>query len=286
MTLRGVVDFCNYVSPNPVPNGGYPGGEITDDMVRGWIGDGYTHAVIGSQWPVIAQHQIEVCSRNGMTIDLYHWLYFNRNMADYLNERKFLSDNPQVLANYLDCEDDVGGLGPTDVVMRIGDACSIMDSWGKGLTGIYTGEWWWPSRTGDSKAFSARRLFHAAYPKTTPTLDQAKDHFGSWITYGGWSRPTIWQYAGSVSLHGGNVDLGVLETSSPQMPSTPPVLQWTIRQEGYFATFYYGSLPVYRLGSTDGLHQGRISRLRGDQWYWDRSDPQTGHIYQSLEEGD
>lgn len=293
--LYGAVDFCNYVSPVPVPGGGYPGGAITDEMCQGWKQAGFTHAIVGSQWPVIADHQLEVCQRNGMTLDLYHWQYFDgRDMATYLNDRKFLSDKWPVMANYLDCEDPVNGRSATQVMSEVHRSVDQLDDWMDGPCGLYTAEWWWPNNTGNSQDFKDRRLMHAAYsangaPKRS--LDTAKAQFpGFPRPYGGWPRPTMWQYEGSVLVAGGNVDVSVLEVigSEPDpvpAPTLPPILGFNVVSEGYFLVFKWGNKPVYRLGSTDGSHQGRISRLRGDVWYWDRVDA-TGQFYQSPEEGD
>lgn len=55
---------------------------------------------------------------------------------------------------------------------------------------------------------------------------------------------------------------------------------------GNFLVKYVNGLPVYRTGSTDGTAQGRVSRRRGDKWYWDRTNPANGTFYQSPEEGD
>lgn len=295
--LYGAVDMANYVSSVPVPGGGYPGGAITDQMCQGWLASGYSHAIVSSVWPGIADHQCEVCVRNGMTLDLYHWQYHDgRDLVQYLNNRKFLSDKHPVMANYLDCESDTFGKGASQIRAEIQQGIDVLDQFQDGPAGIYTAEWWWPEKTGNWDGMKDRRLMHAAYsadgsPKRS--LEQAKSQFPGYPRpYGGWARPTMWQFEGSVMVAGGNVDVSVLEVldavpAPPDPhPTLPPILGWNVVSEGYFVVFKWGNEPRYRIGSTDGEHQGRVSRLRGDVWYWDRTDPATGHFYQSPEEGD
>lgn len=288
MSLHGALDLSNYTTNVPVPGSGTSGGLITDQHCRDWKSAGYTHAIVGTQWPVVADHQLEVCIRNGMSVDMYHWWYPDRDMTAYLAQRKFLSDKYPTQRNWLDCEAATPGLSASQVVADIDRCLQLIDKWKyEDLdSGIYTAAWWWPNATANSSFFSGRPLWHAAYPAGQLNLDQAKARWSPPITYGGWTKPAMWQFLGSTQQWNSNLDLNVFEAiDTSTTPPAPQVYPWRIVQEGFFLVHYYGNLAVYRIGSTDGQHQGRVSRKRGDRWYWDRVDAQ-GRFYQSEEEGD
>jgi GH25 family lysozyme M1 (1,4-beta-N-acetylmuramidase) len=85
---------------------------------------------------------------------------------------------------WIDCEAEVPpGWLPEHVVSRIAVAVNQL---GAQCAGIYTGRWWWVPQTRNSVAFSDLPLWHAEY---------GVEPFAKFTAYGGWTRPTIWQYA-------------------------------------------------------------------------------------------
>jgi hypothetical protein len=80
-----------------------------------------------------------------------------------------------------------------------------------GITGVYTGAWWWKPYVGNTAAFSDRPLWDAHYDKiANAALDFAP--------YGGWSFASIKQYAGSQP---DGTDLDVLSATEVGLLNTP-----------------------------------------------------------------
>lgn len=287
----GAVDLSNYTTNVAVPGSGTSGGLITDAHCQEWIANGFTHAVIGTQWPEVTKHQLEVCHRNGMTLDIYTWLYWNRDITKYVGDRIGLANGYPVGVHWLDAEDDASGRAASTLIATIQTAVNIVQAAGQ-RAGIYTARWWWPSATGNTTAFSVLPLWHAEYPfkeGTVVPLAQAPS-LDSFKPYGGWKRPAIWQYCGSVQTMGANLDLNVMDAVlEDNMANLNGDGSQRIVSEGNFIVTYNGNVAVQRVGSTDGKYPGRMSKNFGGNWLWFRTLNDQGQLvapYWSDKEGD
>ncbi|HLF72482.1 MAG TPA: GH25 family lysozyme [Dehalococcoidia bacterium] len=207
------LDLSNYTTNVPVPGAGARGGAITPSTVACWVETGYTHAIVGTQWPLVARHQLEVCAAGGMSLDAYAWLSWDRDVRAAVATALETIRGFEAGRLWLDCEEATDGRPPSEIVSQIEAAVDAAQSV---PVGIYTARWWWPAATGDSAAFAHLPLWHAEYTYREgykPSQDEAP-RFDSFVPYGGWTRPAVWQYAGSVQHCGANVDLNVIAQDS------------------------------------------------------------------------
>jgi hypothetical protein len=206
------LDLSNYTTNVPVPNSGTGGGLITDELVASWMAAGFTHAIIGTQWPEVAKHQLEVCHRGGMSLDLYSWLDWQGDITEYLRTRLPLAAGYPIGIHWLDAEQSRGSLSPATIDDEIRLAVAYVVAAGQ-KPGIYTAAWWWPDNTGRSTEFKDLPLWHAAYAYGEGKAPAQADapEMATFVRYGGWTAPTMWQYAGSVKDLGANLDMNVMD---------------------------------------------------------------------------
>jgi hypothetical protein len=186
------------------------GGVLTADLVRGWRDAGFHHVMIGTNWPQIARVQLEECTKGGMTVDLYHWLYWGEDTAALVKAGVALAQGYPVGMHWLDAEDPRGGFTQAQIVKKIGDSVDVVTAAG-GRPGIYTRRPWWVDETGNSQAFKHLPLWHAQYIKQEPGDATEAERIAfrqsrPFQPYGGWNEPAIWQYAGSVKALNANID--------------------------------------------------------------------------------
>lgn len=212
------VDLSNYTTNVPVDlairnDKGVPvGGRITDKLVQGWLEAGFTRAQIGTQWPHVAAHQLEVCHRNGMELEAYSWLNWGTDIPGYLEERFQLLQPYNILTHWADAEQATNGRSIASVVNDVGVGLETIAKAHE--PGVYTGAWWWPANTGNCQDFRQRKLWTANYVYSegrAPDPITDVQRLGSWTPYGGWPEPFMRQYAGSVATMGANLDLSVYE---------------------------------------------------------------------------
>jgi hypothetical protein len=267
------IDLSNYTTNVPVPGSGAAGGLITDALVRCWVESGYTHAIVGTQWPGVARHQLEMCARGGMTLDAYCWLSWSRDVRTAVATALRVIDGFDVRRLWLDCEEASGGRSPAEIVALIGSA---VDACGAFPCGIYTARWWWPAATGDSAAFEHLPLWHAEYPFREGYKPDAQEApaFESFKPYGGWTHPAMWQFAGSVQHCGANVDLNVIEDAvrSVNVIEINPAEGQRVVSNGKQLVFYNQDVMVMALGTPDGACPGRLAVFEGNaeaggSWY-------------------
>lgn len=206
--MIGALDLSNYTTN--VPGFGAPGGVITDQLVQCWMRQGFNHAIIGTQWPDLTRHQLEICHRGGMTLDLYSFLIWSRDIPSYMAARVNLGDGYPVGRHWLDCEEAIAPFTSNQILDKIDQA---VEGLGDFPTGIYTGEWWWNPNVA-TDAYSQLPLWHAAYQARPSSLTLPRP-------YGGWTEATIWQYQGSVQLCGANMDLNVVADGYVPAPPVP-----------------------------------------------------------------
>lgn len=280
--MRKAVDLSNYTTNVPIgPIGGAipAGGKITDAHCQQLMNvHGITHAIIGTQWPLVAEHQLEVCSRNGMTLDLYSWLSWGRDIPSYMRAREYLTQGYLLEHHWVDAEESASGYLPNFINMKIQQG---LDGVVNARPGVYTGAWWWGS-TGNTTEFSDYDLWLANY--TYP----AEPDFSSFRKFGGWDKVTLWQYGGSVQLAGMNLDLNIGEPLTvPPSEEHDLTLNFMegldgLIRVGSYLILYNSGVPIIRYG---GHTPGTIAKNFGGKWIFQRNDGQ-GHTYWSDEEGD
>lgn len=152
--------------------------------------------IVGCQVGDTGANYTTVQTANSLTAGIavpyhYEFLYWNDN--DVVRLQRAASFGLPVL---IDCETTKSGWIADQYVERIHLGKETLVKEGL-YGGIYTGEWWWPGNTRNCQDFKADSLWHAAYPyggQVLPPVDYQVD-FSKFHPYGGWTRPTIWQYA-------------------------------------------------------------------------------------------
>lgn len=184
----------------------------TDLLIRGTDTDNYDGAIPASHFQKLydqyavrfniigleAQMPFAIAQRDAslaVGVDVpfaYKFLYWTANDIERIKQAAGFGKPVAI-----DCEVAV----PTSwqipqVVQRIHEARDALIAEGL-YWGIYTGAWWWPANTGDSKDFSGDKLWHAAYPYgegvLPPVTYMPTDFTG--IGYGGWPRAEVLQYS-------------------------------------------------------------------------------------------
>lgn len=147
-------------------------------------------AQVGTDGKNYTQLQIDNARAAGLEVPaVYELLYWDDRDITRMNRAK-----AHGLPVWIDCEYETSGASPAWVVGRIQAAVSFL---GSQCAGIYTGSWWWKPATGDSREFAHLPLWHAAYPYGRGRLPPTGyvPSFDDFAPYGGWTRPTVWQYA-------------------------------------------------------------------------------------------
>lgn len=202
MAQRYAVDLSNWTTSVKVPGSAASGGALSDALIGDFLELGITHASIGTQWPDVAAHQIDVCGRNGMTLELYSWLTWGRDQRAYIKAREGLLFNFHALERHsVDVEEVPIGFSGAQLVDQTGRAIDEVERQGT-RPQIYTARWFWPVYMPKENPFSDVDLWHAEYLgregfwgglQTAPSFDK-------FTPYSFWQRPRMWQFAGSVTL--------------------------------------------------------------------------------------
>ncbi len=199
MLRRKVLDFSNYSGVT----------DVAPLVAAGWQG-----VILGTQNPAITRQQYAACEAGGLHVDaLYVFVYWDADDERRLTDAVTLADELH-LGIWLDCEWTKRGYPgsgmappPTELVGLIRKYREFLS---EAYVGIYTGAWWWPGYTGNTAEFADDPLWHAAYQATEPD-------FNDFRPYGGWSKPTLWQYS-SGGDQGVNADLNIEETPETVVP--------------------------------------------------------------------
>lgn len=202
MAQRYAVDLSNWTTSVRVPGSQASGGFITDDLVGDFRDLGISHASIGTQWPDVAKHQLEVCHRGGLTTEIYSWLSWGRRQTDYIRAREPLLAGPWRLERHaVDVEEEPRGQSPAQLENETGQAIEEVERQGS-RPEIYTARWFWPLYMPKENAFADVDLWHAEYLGREGSWGglQTAPHFDKFQPYGQWRRPRMWQFAGSVTL--------------------------------------------------------------------------------------
>jgi GH25 family lysozyme M1 (1,4-beta-N-acetylmuramidase) len=194
--IRLAVDVSNYSGP------------ISPEQARCLRQAGVEHLIAGTQVASICRQQLEAALEAGLTIDAYVYLHWRRDVVAEVQSARGTLAGLQVGRLWLDCEDDPAGLSAAEVVGRVGAA---LEACGPAACGIYTGRWWWLPGTGNSTEFAGLPLWHAEYTFSP----EARPDFDAFQSYGGWTRPSMWQFQGTTQVCGLSVDLDLLDIARP-----------------------------------------------------------------------
>ncbi len=163
--------------------------------------------------------QMRQCADAGMPFDLYCYDYVAdpswRDQA-ILGMTSLASAGLVARRLWADEEDVSGGskaMSPARRVTAVRATLQALDLAPSrlGLTGVYTGGWWWKPSTANYQGFADRPLWDAHY-------DGIADASGDYLPYGGWSFASIKQFAGSQS---DGTDLDVLSATEVGQLITP-----------------------------------------------------------------
>lgn len=265
------------------------GGDLAPETIECWKGKGVSHAVVQYS-DRMDQHIRALQAAGGIEIEAYVYLYWGLSPWNQtpLDRTKAALQRAagRVSRLWLDCE-DMSNAFRADQLAECADYLAS-----EGMpTGIYTGRWYWEPYAGNNPDFAHLPLWHAEYLTTNLLAEPQKAaqvNFGAFQSYGGWTRPTLWQFQGTASLCGHSVDLNAIEdvvvAPAPPPPPAAELLNGP-RKEGNFVVMYNDGVPVMRWGSTDGRYPGRISKLFGEEYLWLRCDDRLLAFW-SRDEGD
>lgn len=217
-------------------------------------------AIIGTQVGNDGANYTAVQKTNSIAAGLdvpyhYEFLYWDNN--DLVRLQRAAGFGLPVL---IDCETTSPSWIPEQYVERIHQGKETLIKEGL-YGGIYTGEWWWPATTRNCTDFKDDVLWHAGYPYGNGKLppENYTVDFSTFHPYGGWTVPTIWQYADTCYGESG-FDMNYMEMVTMKDG-------WI--KEGHAWTLYNEDVPIERHGTTDGSGSpGMISKNFGGVWYY------------------
>lgn len=178
------VDVSNYTGP------------LSQGQIAAWKAGGVGLIIVQAFPATYAQYvtqaqQMSACKDAGMPYDCY--------IYDYLQDPSW-RDGALVGLRQLGAmrparvwadEEDTTAKALTLKKREAAVALSLAAIFASGyVTGIYTGRWFWQGYMGNTAQF-------AAYPLWDSNYDGIPDASADFIAYGGWTAPTIKQYAGT-----------------------------------------------------------------------------------------
>lgn len=231
--------------------------ELTLQKVNEWVDAGIERLIIQafpSDYHQYAEQlrQISLAQQAGLTWDayIYHYLAYPQWHQEAL--AALPGGANMVWLDEEDVESD-GGLNQRARVTAIQRGVNDVLRAGYRV-GIYTAQWWWVPKTGNSTEFASLPLWDADY-------DGIADTELSWEPYGGWTSRAIKQYAGTSTYLGvGGLDLNVLsieEGRDQEPPQEEPVRE---TPEDYPHDTWRESAIAYR-GALDSVVP-ELNRLR------------------------
>ena len=169
---------------------------------------GVARAIVGCSDGTVANLQLAAFYAASFEVEAYAWVSYGQFWSAKIDRALAVLQTARgVTRLWLDVEADTPtGIDPTPAQLeaRINAVCAYVRGKRPDLElGIYTGRGFWLAH-GNLLAFSAMPLFTAQY-----TAD-GQPPVGEPLLYGGWQRAELWQYAGSTTTCGLNLDLCVI----------------------------------------------------------------------------
>jgi hypothetical protein len=197
------VDFANYT---PVPS---------PAQVECWWRAGVRFAIVGCQRSDIALAQVRALQADGrIKVEAYQFYYWDGSEAARTAQALEVMGATGLTRLWIDVE-WAGAVeaepGPSMVLPALDRVVEQVEGAGF-VAGIYTSARFWASMAGNSSHFAGLPLWHADY-RSRFSVESLPDFDRDFREYGGWSRPTAWQWAGSVDLCGLNVDMNASDAA-------------------------------------------------------------------------
>lgn len=181
------------------------------EAVAGLYADGHRFAIVGTQHEGIARSTVTRFLEGNFYVGLYLYPLYDASDAQRVRYTTQIARDFGLRLIFDDVEwnEELQGPepGPDVVLPALRNRINRIDDAGF-EAGIYTGEPYWKRMTGNSAEFSHLKLWHAWH-----FFDRHVPDFGDFRSYGGWDRPTIWQYRDTHSEHGFSIDANVAETA-------------------------------------------------------------------------
>ncbi|MBK8995754.1 MAG: hypothetical protein IPM35_08405 [Myxococcales bacterium] len=185
---------------------------------------GVRHVVSGTQVEEVTRQQLAMAVSRGMTVDAYVYLYWTDDIAGQVKEAFERTAGFPIGRMWLDVEQDPGGLGATELAIRVKAAADACLAEAGAECGIYTGRGFWTGEMADTTQFATLPLWYAHY--------NFKKELSHWSTesFGGWTEPVAKQWAEEVLCSVG-VDKDTMQVvteptlvdrSLPPAPTQPP----------------------------------------------------------------
>lgn len=222
---------------------------FTPDLIAQWRAAGAGLCILQCFPPTSLQYanqrrQMDVCAQEGMSYDCYVYDY----LADPTWRDGALAgltaaydDGLRPRKLWLDEEDVSLVVGNWSVAARINAIQASLiatDDWlaarDMPKAGLYTAQWWWGPKTGNSRQFAARELWTAQYDGVADAT--------VFTPFGGWQSCRIKQFAGSQP---DGTDMNVLsvdeeaELSQPSPDPAPDCSEVTSERDGLVSTLGY-----------------------------------------------
>ena len=178
---------------------------------------GYEFALVGgTQQREPARSQIRALIDAGFHVEAYFFAFHDASDAGRLAVALETVKMFGLPALWIDVEWNEDLYGPTPRAARVNPSLRSLVSTIESAvlkTGIYTSRNYWPLMTGDTRDFYNLPLWHADFGAPGEYSESRLPDMASFQSYGGWAKPLIWQWAGTVFLGGLNVDKNVAETA-------------------------------------------------------------------------
>lgn len=179
---------------------------------------GVRNVIIATYQKQVARQMINDCLNAGIrVIGLYGLVYFGTDSFYVHRDTNHAIDLAKefgIDTIWVDCEIDAKDIGVNSPApypaQRVGQILSVVNKIQEaGLkVGIYTAQWWWPSRTNNYTGLSHLPLWNAYYTQTYPVFD---------VNYGGWKKCDIHQYTSTKVICGRGRDHNYMNVGEPEI---------------------------------------------------------------------
>jgi len=209
------------------------GADLSPATIACWKAQGVKFTIV--QYSGKLPAYLAALEGQGLDVDVYVYLYFPRSPwgqtpEDRVQAALRMCAGHQIGRLWLDVEHPEDPIDPASqqetvaALLRCVEQVKANDQIVRFGPGIYSGFWTYQQHTGNSGAFAGLPLWHADYVATSPEPDLALAPTELLLRngpYGGWTKPTVWQWHNSTMFCGHSVDLNVREAKEENDMMTP-----------------------------------------------------------------